>query len=110
MNSLKEDKEHRRPEAPKAKCSLNTVFSATVEQTENMECDMRPNCGIPQQTLCPPPWGGNCVLRKLVHIKLIKCLIDVVACFNNNDFGRGKIHWLKQFPKFDFSISSTVDV
>jgi hypothetical protein len=46
-------------------------------QTENMECDMCPNCGIPQETLCPPPWGGNCVLRKLVHIKLINtCPID----------------------------------
>jgi hypothetical protein len=33
-----------------------------------------------------------------------------VSLFSKGEFAIGKVHWLKQFPQFDFSVSATVDV
>ena len=43
-----------------------------------------------------------------IEEKYARCLNDVVRSFD--DAGAGKVHWLQQFPKFNFTVSSTVDV
>jgi hypothetical protein len=41
-----------------------------------------------------------------------RCLNDVVLSFDDDAAatGVGKVHWLQQFPQFNFAVSSTVDV
>ena len=39
-----------------------------------------------------------------------RCLNDVVQSFDDAATGAGKVHWLQQFPQFNFAVSSTVDV
>ena len=132
--------------APKAQCSLEKVFqtSEVSEMKSKAIIHLNDDPRVEGLKLCVPPWGGSCILKDHVHIKLIntcpidnyltifylhllnhpnvlhelrlspavyaQCLLDVVAPFNNKDFARGKMHWLRQFPKYDFSFSSTVDV
>ena len=38
------------------------------------------------------------------------CLLDVVQSFDNAAAGTGKVHWLQQFSKFNFTLSGTVNV
>ena len=37
-------------------------------------------------------------------------LLQTLQHFNNQEFATGKVHWLRQFPNFDFSVSATVNV
>ena len=39
-----------------------------------------------------------------------RCLNDVVQSFDAAATGAGKVHWLQQFPQFNFAVSSTVDI
>ena len=39
-----------------------------------------------------------------------KALVKVVKSFDDAAIGTAKVHWLQQFTKFDFSVSSTVNV
>ena len=39
-----------------------------------------------------------------------KCLTEVVSPFEDEEYGSGKVQWLKQFPQFNFAPSGTVDV
>lgn len=45
-----------------------------------------------------------------IEEKYARCLNDVVRSFDDAAAGAGKVHWLQQFPKFNFTVSSTVDV
>ena len=65
---------------PKAQCSLNRVFQ--IFEKSDIECDSaiissRQNRQVAEKMLGVPPWGGSCVLRHDVHIRLINtCPID----------------------------------
>ena len=37
-------------------------------------------------------------------------LLQTLQHFNNQEFATGKVHWLRQFLNFDFSVSATVNV
>ena len=39
-----------------------------------------------------------------------KCQSEVVSFFTTEEYGSGKVQWLRQFPKFDFTSTGTVDV
>lgn len=45
-----------------------------------------------------------------VEHQYARCLVNVVQSFDDAAAGTGKVHWLQQFPNFDFSVSSTVDI
>jgi hypothetical protein len=49
-------------------------------------------------------------LLKVSSAEYTKCLVDVVSAFDKSYFPIGKVIWLKQFPKFNFHTSGTVDV
>ena len=42
--------------------------------------------------------------------RYVRCLNDVVQSFDDAATGAGKVHWLQQFPQFNFAVSSTVDI
>ena len=59
-----------------------------------------PSARAPQYFMkCPP-----------LDERYARCLNDVVQSFDAAATGAGKVHWLQQFPQFNFAVSSTVDI
>jgi hypothetical protein len=50
------------------------------------------------------------VFNQLALLSNNEYLTMTVSLFSKGEFAIGKVHWLKQFPQFDFSVSATVDV
>ena len=121
------EEQFRLPEVkPKARCSLEKSFNEAKASTSDKSS---------ASDIWVPKWGGFAYLWDTVVIKLVntcpidnylkehpkvlyqlsqlakderyaRCLNDVVQSFDDAATGAEKVHWLQQFPQFNFVVSS----
>ena len=116
---------------PKARCSLNTNCYGKMRGTKQTLvpkwggiADLDDGIHIKLINTCPidnyltlfylyfksHPDIYNQLKHSPESNTIANYLIQTLEHFDDEEFAIGKVHWLKQFPNFDFSLSGTVNV